>query len=137
MGSVLTPLLTSLEKSHLLPNACTACGRCAEVCPAGIPLPDLLRDLRRDEATAKLSPSRWRLGMRMHAWLARHPRLYHRLTALGIPLLHRLGRKSGSFRRLPMADGWTSQRDFPAPQGGTFMQQYRKAARRRDARRPR
>jgi len=136
MGSVLTPLLTSLEKSHLLPNACTACGRCAEVCPAGIPLPDLLRDLRRDETAAKLSPSRWRLGMRLHAWLARHPRLYHRLTGLGIPLLHRLGRTRGSFRRLPMADGWTSQRDFPAPQSGTFMQQYRKAARRRGARRP-
>jgi len=43
MGSVLTPLLTGLEKSHTLPNACTTCGRCAEVCPSDIPLPDLLR----------------------------------------------------------------------------------------------
>ena len=23
-----------------------------------------------------------------------------------------------------MAEGWTSQRDFPAPQGKTFMQQF-------------
>ena len=132
MGSVLTPLLTSLEQSKALPNACTSCGRCAEVCPADIPLPDLLRDLRHEEVLDKLSSSRWRMGMKMHAWLARHPGLYHALTALGIPLLHLMGRKRGSFSRLPLADGWTSQRDFPAPQEKTFMQMYKaqnKAAR--------
>jgi len=134
MGSILTPLLTSLEQSAALPNACTSCGRCAEVCPADIPLPDLLRDLRHQEATENLSSTPWRRGMKMHAWLARHPRLYHALTAIGIPLLHRLGRKRGRFSRLPMADGWTSQRDFPAPQRKTFMQLYKarnKASRRR------
>lgn len=125
MGSVLTPLLTSLEQSHALPNACTSCGRCAEVCPADIPLPDLLRDLRHEETTQKLSSSRWRRGMKMHAWLAGHPGLYQALTAIGIPLLYLLGRKRGRFSRLPMADGWTSQRDFPAPQKKTFMQLYK------------
>jgi len=125
MGSILTPLLTSLEQSVALPNACTSCGRCAEVCPTDIPLPDLLRDLRHEEAMEKLSSTPWRQGMKMHAWLLRHPRLYHALTAIGIPILHLLGRKRGSFSRLPMADGWTSQRDFPAPQEKTFMQLYK------------
>jgi len=124
MGSVLTPLLTSLEASHQLPNACTGCGRCAEVCPADIPLPDLLRDLRHEESNKKLSAPRWRHGLKLHAWLARHPPLYHRLTAAIIPLLHLLGRKRGRFSRLPFAGGWTSQRDFPAPQEKTFMQLY-------------
>ncbi len=124
MGSVLTPLLTSLEASHQLPNACTGCGRCAEVCPADIPLPDLLRDLRHEESNKKLSAPRWRYGLKVHAWLARHPPLYHRLTAVIIPLLHLLGRRRGSFSRLPFAGGWTSQRDFPAPQKRTFMQLY-------------
>jgi L-lactate dehydrogenase complex protein LldF len=124
MGSILTPLLTSLEQSNALPNACTSCGRCEEVCPADIPLPDLLRDLRHDENRQKLSPSRWRLGMRLHAWLARHPGLYHALTGLGIFALHLVGRGKGSFSKLPLAAGWTSQRDFPAPQGRTFMHQY-------------
>ncbi len=123
MGSILTPLLTSLEQSHALPNACTSCGRCAEVCPADIPLPDLLRDLRHDEAKQKLSPVRWRQGMRLHAWLARHPGLYRAVTNVGIFALHLLGRSKGSFSKLPLASGWTSQRDFPAPQGKTFMQQ--------------
>ena len=130
MGSILTPLLTSLEQSNALPNACTSCGRCAEVCPADIPLPDLLRDLRHDETRQKLSSSRWRLGMRLHGWLARHPALYHAVTGLGIFTLHLLGGRKGSFARLPLAAGWTSQRDFPAPQGKTFMHQY--AARQRE-----
>ena len=129
MGSILTPLLTSLEQSNALPNACTSCGRCAEVCPADIPLPDLLRDLRRDETQRKLSSSRWRLGMRMHGWLARHPGLYHALTGLGIFTLHLLGRRKGSFQRLPLAAGWTSERDFPAPEGRTFTHQYAAAQR--------
>ncbi|MCB1843579.1 MAG: lactate utilization protein [Halioglobus sp.] len=125
MGSVLTPLLTSLEQSHALPNACTACGRCAEVCPADIPLPDLLRDLRAAENTQRLNAPRWRLAISVQSWLAGKPRLYHALTGAAMPLLHRFGRKRGSFRRLPLAGGWTSERDFPAPQGKTFMQQYR------------
>ena len=127
MGSVLTPLLTSLEESHVLPNACTSCGRCAEVCPANIPLPDLLRDLRHEEARAGLSVPRWRRGLKVHAWLLRQPRLYHWLTGMLIPLLHRLGRKKGSFSRLPLAGSWTTERDFPAPQAETFMQLYRES----------
>jgi len=128
MGSVLTPLLNSLEESHTLPNACTACGRCAEVCPANIPLPDLLRDLRHDENRSKLSSGRWRAGMKLHAWLSQHPRLYQFFTGLGIRTLHRLARRRGGFTRLPFASGWTQERDFPAPQKDTFMHQYRKQA---------
>jgi len=125
MGSVLTPLLNSLEEAKALPNACTGCGRCEEVCPASIPLPDLLRDLRHDESREKMSPVRWRLGMKYHAWLLGHPRLYHWLAGLAIPVLSRLGRKKGSFKSLLLANGWTAERDFPAPQGPTFMQQYK------------
>jgi len=125
IGSVLTPLLTSLEASSALPNACTTCGRCAEVCPADIPLPDLLRDLRHEETLARLAAPRWRYGLKIHAWLARHPRLYQALTGALVPVLHALGKRRGSFSRLPLATGWTSQRDFPAPQKSTFMRQYK------------
>jgi len=133
MGSILTPLLTSLEQSTDLPNACTSCGRCAEVCPAGIPLPDLLRDLRHEESERRLSPTRWRWGLKVHAWLARLPRLYHALTGAGIFGMHTLGRRRGRFATLPLAAGWTSQRDFPAPEGKTFMQQYRALQRQQQA----
>jgi L-lactate dehydrogenase complex protein LldF len=65
------------------------------------------------------------MGLKIHAWLARHPSLYQALTAIVIPVLHLLGRKHGSFSRLPLAGGWTSQRNFPAPQQKTFMQLYK------------
>ncbi|PLW69735.1 lactate utilization protein B [Pseudohalioglobus lutimaris] len=126
MGSVLTPLLTSLEASEALPNACTSCGRCEEVCPSAIPLPDMLRDLRHEQSVQKITPASWRNGLRLHAWIATRPRLYQALTGIGISLMHRLGGKKGGFSKLPLASGWTSKRDFPAPQGETFMRQYRR-----------
>lgn len=125
MGSILTPLLTSLDASHDLPNACTACGRCEEVCPANIALPDLLRDLRQEEFIAQLSPRRWRLGMRAHAWLLTTPGLYRALTIVAARALTWLARGRGSLRRLPFAKGWSAARDFPAPESATtFMHQY-------------
>lgn len=125
MGSILTPLLTSLAESHDLPNACTGCGRCAEVCPANIALPDLLRDLRHEEFVQQLSPQRWRTGMRVHAWLLTAPRLYRRLTSFTVRFLTALARGRGSLPRLPFAAGWSAQRDFPVPESSqTFMQQY-------------
>ncbi len=126
MGSVLTPLLTDLEQASELPNACTGCGRCEEVCPAGIPLPDLLRDLRADETRAKITPARWRWGMKLHGWLARVPSLYQAFTGAAIAVLSRLGRRRGGFRSLPLAAGWTQVRDFPAPQGDSFMRQWKR-----------
>lgn len=125
MGSVLTPLLTSLEESNALPNACTSCGRCAEICPADIPLPDLLRDLRHEESKHQLSSSRWRRGIKLHGWLSERPGLYHWLSNVVISTLAFVGRKNGVLKKLPFASGWTNSRDFPAPQGSTFMKQYK------------
>jgi L-lactate dehydrogenase complex protein LldF len=39
--------------------------------------------------------------------------------------LGNLGRERGRFRALPLAGGWTVHRDMPAPEGQTFMDQYR------------
>lgn len=125
MGSVLTPLLTSLEASAALPNACTTCGRCAEVCPADIPLPDMLRDLRSEENRTGLTATRWRLGLKLHSILARTPWLYRLGTGIAVKLMHLLGRRRGHIARVPGAAGWSKQRDFPVPEGDTFMRQYR------------
>ncbi|GAB5412945.1 MAG: LutB/LldF family L-lactate oxidation iron-sulfur protein [Congregibacter sp.] len=133
MGSVLTPLLTSLEEAEALPNACTACGRCEEVCPANIPLPGLLRDLRAEQFTTRVSPARWRAGLKLHAWLVLRPRLYRAVTGAAVRLMHRLGRKRGVIRHLPFAGGWLTARDLPAPAKQSFLSAYldqqRKASR--------
>ena len=126
MGSVLTPLLSSLEESLPLPNACTACGRCAEVCPASIPIPDLLRDLRAAQFTERLNPPRWRLGLRLHSALVQRQRLYVLLTGFAVRLLHLLNRGRGVLRRLPLLDGWLATREFPAPGARSFQSELRR-----------
>ena len=129
MGSVLTPLLTGLENANLLPNACTSCGRCAESCPAAIPLPDLLRDLRGEERDRKLSAASLRRGLKIHGWLLRLPVLYRFFTAIAIGLLHRMGRRRGHLHSLGIKNAWSAVRDFPAPEGSTFMSQWQQRKR--------
>lgn len=125
MGSVLTPLLEGLNQGHVLPNASTFCGRCAEVCPMGIPLPDLLRKLREQEHEQRLNPARWRLGMQVYNWLARRPRLYQFVMGWVPRLLTLMNDASGRRVRIPFNNGWTRQRDFPAPQANqSFMHQW-------------
>lgn len=77
MGSVLTPLLRGLENATPLPNASTFCGRCEEVCPMGIPLPSLLRQLREEQHQRQLEPLVWRMGLTLYSWLCSHPVLFH------------------------------------------------------------
>ncbi len=117
MGSVLTPLMLGLKEAGELPNASTLCGRCEEVCPMQIPLPQLLRAHRFKEYQAKLSPLSGRFALKLWAFFAKKPRIYHRLTALMIRFLAKLGCR----RYLPFAGGWTESRDLPVPQGKTFI----------------
>jgi L-lactate dehydrogenase complex protein LldF len=124
MGSILTPALVGLENALPLPNASTLCGKCAEVCPVKIPLPDLLRELRHEQQVSGLRPLGERIGLRVWAWLARHPGAYRMFTRAAARLLRLVGGKRGRIRALPGAGGWTAGRDFPAPQGETFHALY-------------
>jgi L-lactate dehydrogenase complex protein LldF len=126
MGSVLTPLMQGIDTAYDLPNACTLNGRCQTVCPVKIPLPGLLREIRRLQFATGVTPAPVRLALRAWAWVAQRAPLYHALARFVIPLLSRLGRRTGSIGWLPLAGGWTATRDLPAPQGGTFQQAWKK-----------
>jgi L-lactate dehydrogenase complex protein LldF len=127
MGSVLTPLLEGLNQGHVLPNASTFCGRCAEVCPMGIPLPDLLRKLREQEHRQQLDSTGWRMVLRFYSWLATRPRWFH-LAMRAITFTQRLLRDaSGTRLRVPFSNGWNRQRELPAaPDATPFLQQWQK-----------
>ena len=126
MGSVVTPAMIGIENAPDLPHACTLNGRCAEVCPMSIPLPDLLREHRRQTFIKQLQSGPGRFGLSVWAFFAKRPALYQVVTRLAVACLSRLGRKRGSFTRLPLASQWTAGRDLPAPQGkSTFMQLYK------------
>jgi L-lactate dehydrogenase complex protein LldF len=127
IGAVLTPALFGLETAADLPNASTLCGRCESVCPMRIPLPKLLRRWRELSFERRLPPARERWALEAWAWLAQRPRLYRLATALAARLLRRPA--TGRIRRLPLGAGWTRTRDFPAPAGRTFQEQWRRRQR--------
>lgn len=120
MGKVLTPNLLGAKDAADLPNASTFCGKCQEVCPMRIPLPDLMRRWRERQFRDRSPVVENRAGMKLWAWLARRPALYGRVMSALMGLLALFGRRRGRFRRLPLAGGWTGRRDFPAPEGRTF-----------------
>ncbi len=121
MGSVLTPNLIGIQEAGHLPNASTFCGRCESVCPMKIPLPKMMRHWREREFTQKLSPAPYRAGLSLWAFVARRPSLYHAMAGIGSRVLGAFGRSRGRFRTLPLAAGWTSVRDMPAPEGRSFQ----------------
>src|SRR5438874_705778 len=134
MGAVLTPALVGVHEAGHLPNASTFCGRCESVCPVKIPLPKMMRHWREREFSWRLSPPVYRSGLKLWAWVAQRPALYHALVGVASRLLGWAGLHRGRFRSLPLAGGWTAVRDMPAPQGRSFhslwAEQQRRGGRR-------
>jgi L-lactate dehydrogenase complex protein LldF len=133
MGAVLTPALIGVDKAGHLPNASTFCGRCESVCPVRIPLPKLMRHWREREFERHLTAPTVRAGLKLWGFFARRPALYRLATRAAMGGLALFGRAKGRFASLPLAGNWTTNRDFPAPQGDTFQARWRKERARRRA----
>lgn len=124
MGSVLTPSLEGVEKGGALPNASTFCGRCESVCPMRIPLPKMMRHWREKEFESHLQPKAARYGLSVWVYLATRPKLYRTLMSFAMPILSLLGGTKGRISSLPMLGAWTRHREFPTPEGRTFIQDW-------------
>jgi L-lactate dehydrogenase complex protein LldF len=125
IGSILTPMYVGLEKAQDLPAASTLCNQCGVVCPVKIPLPDLQRKLREQAFERGLRPWYERAGLKLWTWVACHPSLYALGTKIGARMLKAWGGKAGLIHSLPLAGGWTAERDLRAPEGRTFRELYR------------
>jgi L-lactate dehydrogenase complex protein LldF len=125
MGAVLTPMIAGHEKGGELPHACTLNGRCQQVCPVKIPLPDMLRQLRHEQWEAGLISGKVRTGLGLWSFVARRPALYHFATRIGVRVMKMFARGRGRLTWLPLGGGWTDGRDMPAPQGKTFQELWR------------
>ena len=121
IGAALVPGLIGIKKSQHLPHASTLCGKCEEVCPVRIPLPRMLRSWRKREFEEQKQYTIGRNLLKSWSFLAMHPILYRFAFSPVIAILAYLGRNRGRFRQIPFARGWTQTRDFPAPEGGTFV----------------
>jgi L-lactate dehydrogenase complex protein LldF len=82
MGAVLVPLLSGLEREAALPHASSLCGACTEACPVGIPLHELLLELRRDLVDRGLGSRLERLGFTVWSWAWSSILGYRMTTAL-------------------------------------------------------
>ena len=95
IGAIISPHLLGLEPTQDLPTASSLCGACSEVCPVGIPIPDLLMQLRHAAKHAPLpghaplagqgTARSWQeaLAWKTWAWVNAHPRIYRALIDVG------------------------------------------------------
>ena len=56
IGKIISPHLMGLNKTEDLPIASSLCGACGEVCPVKIPIPELLRRLRKEDVRPPNEP---------------------------------------------------------------------------------
>ena len=131
IGAVLTPAHVGLDEAYHLPHASSFCGACEEVCPMGIPLPKLMRRWRQRAYGDGITSPRQRMALKAWLGLAKRPRLYHFVTALGMPLMRIVSRVDTLKRILPLPKGWTAHREFPVAEGKTFQRQWKKRSRKR------
>lgn len=123
IGAALNPGVTGVAETGHHANASTFCGRCAEVCPVMIPLPKIMRHWRAVEYAQGLAPKSITFGLSLWAFAAKRPWLYRLGASLLARVLKLFGR-DGAVHALPLMQGWFAVRDFPAPQGKTFHEQW-------------
>jgi L-lactate dehydrogenase complex protein LldF len=130
IGTILTPQLEGLGRRHDLVEASSLCGACGEVCPVGIPIPELIGRLRREAVrrggdSSVVGAGRGRRTLESLVW---------KLWALShtSPALYRLaGRVATRLRalvpgRFPVLSAWTSVRTTPRPARRTLHEIARK-----------
>ncbi|MBU6299519.1 MAG: lactate utilization protein, partial [Alphaproteobacteria bacterium] len=125
LGAAVNPGLIGMAEAHHHPNASTLCGRCAEVCPVRIPLPKIMRHWRAHEYAKGLAPKVPVFALGLWSFVAKRPILYKLGARIGTRALRLLAGRRGTIRALPMGNGWFAVRDFPAPEGKTFMEMWR------------
>jgi L-lactate dehydrogenase complex protein LldF len=134
IGAVLTPNLgppDGLAAARHLPQASSFCGQCEDVCPVRIPLPALMRRLREDAFEDRRITVAGRKWIGVWGWAAQRPALYRLAQRIGISMLRIFARVSGgTIRTLPLAGGWSATRDFPPPEGGSFVDLWNRRKRR-------
>ncbi len=121
IGAILTPQLWGMAEYAALPFASSLCGACAEVCPVGIDIPQVLLHLRA-RAVREQAPAPEKAAFGAAAWAFGAPQRFAAAQKLGraaeVPLT-----RGGLVRRLPRPlAGWTQGRDLRPVARETFRE---------------
>ena len=135
IGAVVSPMLTGLKESKMLPQASSLCGACREACPIKINIPRMLLELRRrtaesDDPEERASTRSERFLARTYARLMNSPgrmSLGARLGRIAQRLVPGMPRRGGWIRRapLPLFSRWTRARDLPQIPQKSFREIWR------------
>ncbi len=113
IGAVITPLLKGDEEAKDLPFASSLCGACAEACPVGIPLQDLLLKLRRRQVDEGLASKAQQIAFKGFEGAMRSPAAYNAGAKAGRLFQGPLSQR-GLDRKIPgPLKGWTDFRELP------------------------
>ena len=118
IGAILAPQLLGTETARELPYASTLCGACAEVCPVKIPIPTLLRHLRKrvaqgDEFAQPTMPLPIRFTASLASFALARNWLYRFGTRL-LPAMMSIFKRGDWIPAAPYPlSRWTSQRPLP------------------------
>lgn len=125
IGAIFAPQMLGTQTARELPYASTLCGACADVCPVKIPIPTILRHLRRrvaqgDDVAAATMPMFVRATAGI-ASLALAQNWIYRFGARILPALMSIFRRGDWIPSAPYPlSRWTSVRPLPA-----FTAQFR------------
>ena len=119
IGAILAPQMLGTQTARELPYASTLCGACADVCPVKIPIPTILRHLRRrvaqgDEFAGPTLPSPIRMTAGL-ASLALAENWIYRFGTRLLPAMMSIFKRRGWIPRGPYPlRRWTRARPLPA-----------------------
>jgi L-lactate dehydrogenase complex protein LldF len=134
IGAILNPQLSGVisARDRTLPYASTLCGRCYEVCPVRIDIPEVLVHLRGTVVDAKRDtrlPAPELAAMKAAGFVFGRPARLAAAERVG-SLAGRVVGRRGWISRLPgPLDAWTEARDAPAPPPESFRAWWHRRAR--------
>jgi L-lactate dehydrogenase complex protein LldF len=140
IGAILAPQMLGTQTARELPYASTLCGACADVCPVKIPIPTILRHLRRRVAEGdEFAEPTVSLPVRATANLASFALAQNWLYRFGtrvLPALMSIFKRDSWIPRAPYPlSRWTTVRPLPSFTAG-FRSWWKlvRSAKRKDVR---
>jgi L-lactate dehydrogenase complex protein LldF len=130
IGAILSPQMLGTQTARELPYASTLCGACADVCPVKIPIPTILRHLRRrvaqgDEFSGPSMPALIRTTA-MFTSIALAWNWVYRIGARLLPTIMSIFKRGDWIPNAPYPlSRWTKARPLP-PFSARFRQWWRK-----------